>query len=58
MNAFTATSLWSSGVEADTWRLDGISPTSSSRTEVPALSGDSRKGEREERSSLSWAMPS
>ena len=61
MKAFTATSLRRRGVAVGFWRVDDMlakSPISSSRTEAPASSGESRKGEREVRRALSCVMPS
>ena len=61
MYALTATSLLSIGVAVGDCRVAGIldkSPISSRSTEAPAFSGDSRKGEREARRSLSCVMPS
>ena len=61
MNEFTATSVRRRGVAVGVWRVDGMlakSPISSRRTDAPAFSGDSRKGEREARSSLICEIPS
>ena len=61
MYALTATSLLSIGVAVGDCRVAGMldkSPISSRSTEAPAFSGDSRKGEREARRSLSCVMPS